>query len=99
MIGPLEIAIIVVILLVIFGASFLPRLGRAAGRGIRIGGDKGRELGAAASEKAQEVDTAGIARSAGEQLREARELRDAVKGETRPPADSGGESGPANAER
>lgn len=34
-IGPLEIAIVVVILLLIFGPKKLPELGRSAGAGIR----------------------------------------------------------------
>lgn len=34
-IGPLEIAIVLVIVLVIFGPKRLPQLGRSVGRGIR----------------------------------------------------------------
>lgn len=34
-IGPMEIAIILVLLLVIFGPRKLPELGRSAGKGIR----------------------------------------------------------------
>jgi sec-independent protein translocase protein TatA len=34
-IGPLEIAIVLVIALIIFGPKKLPELGRSAGRGIR----------------------------------------------------------------
>jgi sec-independent protein translocase protein TatA len=44
-IGPLEIAIVLVIALIIFGPKRLPELGRSAGRGIRefknsVTGDK-----------------------------------------------------------
>ncbi len=81
MIGPLEIAIIVLILLVVFGASFLPKLARSAGKGVRIGKTKGEEIASVASEKAQTIDTKAIARTAGEHVRDAREVRDLVKGE------------------
>ena len=82
MIGPLELAIIAVILLIIFGARYLPQLGRSAGKGVRIGTEKGKELAAVAQEKAKDVDTKAIARQAGDHVREARELRDVVKGTT-----------------
>lgn len=82
MIGPLEILIVVAILLVIFGARFLPKLGREAGKGARIGKQKGKELAATVSEKANEIDTREVARTAGEHVREARDLRDTLKGET-----------------
>ncbi len=81
MIGPLEIAILVLILLVVFGAKFLPKLARSAGRGVRIGKTKGEEIASVASEKAQAIDTKAIARTAGEHVRDAREVRDLVKGE------------------
>jgi len=62
-IGPLEIAVVLIIVLIIFGPKRLPELGRSMGRGIRefrnsIGGDKDkddvdqkRELEAAKAEK------------------------------------------------
>lgn len=45
-IGPLEIAIVLIIALVVFGPKRLPELGKSLGRGIQefrgtIGGDKG----------------------------------------------------------
>jgi sec-independent protein translocase protein TatA len=49
-IGPLEIAIVLVIALIIFGPKKLPELGRSAGRGIRefknsVTGDGGKDDG------------------------------------------------------
>src|SRR5215207_8459071 len=80
MIGPLEIAIIVAILLVIFGAKFLPALGRNAGKAVRLGRDKGGEVATKVQSKAEGYDPAQIARTAGEHVRDARELRDEIKG-------------------
>src|SRR5688500_1854251 len=79
MIGPLEIAIIVVILLVVFGYRYsdrLPGLGRRAGEGAREGTATVR---AAAGDKA---DPKVLGDKAGQGLREAREFRDALTGET-----------------
>ncbi|MGZ5316237.1 MAG: Sec-independent protein translocase subunit TatA/TatB [Solirubrobacterales bacterium] len=47
-IGPLEIAIVLVIVLIIFGPKRLPELGRSMGRGIRefrgsISGDRDKD--------------------------------------------------------
>jgi sec-independent protein translocase protein TatA len=47
-VGPLEIAIVLVIVLIIFGPKRLPELGRSMGRGIRefrgsISGDKDQD--------------------------------------------------------
>ena len=81
MIGPLEIAILVLILLVVFGAKFVPQLARSAGKGVRFGRTKGEEIASVATEKAQSIDTKAIARTAGEHVRDAREVRDLVKGE------------------
>jgi sec-independent protein translocase protein TatA len=59
-IGPLEIAIVLVVVLVIFGPKRLPELGKSMGNGIRefkgsIGGDKKED------EKKAELETAGSA--------------------------------------
>src|SRR5688572_22438163 len=80
MIGPLEIAIIVAILLVIFGAKFLPALGRNAGKALRLGREKGGEVATKVQTKAEGYDPAQIARTAGGHGRDARELRDEIKG-------------------
>lgn len=81
MIGPLEVLILVLILLIVFGAyKRLPQLGRSAGTGARKGGEKAKELAAQAHRRAEEVDTAKISKSVGDGIREAREVRDAVRG-------------------
>jgi sec-independent protein translocase protein TatA len=59
-IGPLEIAIVLVIVLVIFGPKRLPELGKSMGNGIRefkgsISGEKKE------AEKKAELETAGSA--------------------------------------
>lgn len=76
MIGPLEIAIIVVILLVVFGYRYLPGLGRKAGEGAREVKDTVQEM------VGDKADPKNIGRSAGKGLREAREFRDALTGKT-----------------
>jgi sec-independent protein translocase protein TatA len=88
MIGPLEIAIIVAILLVVFGAKFLPALGRNAGKAVRIGREKGSEVATKVTNKAEGYDPKQIARTAGEHVREARELRDEFTGKGPAPAES-----------
>ena len=112
MIGPLEILIVVLIVALLIGYKRLPALGRSAGQALRSGGEKSKELAATAGKKAESVDTDKIIRSAGDGLREARELRDSVKGigSTEPAGekaskasgsaggDRGGESGPNGGE-
>lgn len=81
MIGPLEIVIVVVILLLIFGYRKLPELGRSAGKGARSAGKSAKELTDSVGERVgDKVDPASIGRSAGKGLREARELRDSFTG-------------------
>lgn len=87
MIGPLEIVIVVLILVIFFGGyKVLPRLGRSAGKGVREGGEKVKELATKASERAERIDTDRLARRAGEGAREVRELREAVTGSEKRPA-------------
>ncbi len=79
MIGPLEIVILVVILLVIFGGyKRLPALGRSAGKGARVGGEKAKELAGMAQKKTEGIDSKSIANKAGKGLREAKELKQAI---------------------
>lgn len=81
MIGPLELLIVALVIFLLFGGyKMLPKLGRSAGRGVREGGVKAKELAATVSSKAEQIDTDKIARSAGDGIREARELREAVTG-------------------
>jgi sec-independent protein translocase protein TatA len=58
-IGPLEIAIVLIIVLIIFGPKRLPELGQSMGRGIRefkgsLSGDKDKED---REEKRPEIET------------------------------------------
>lgn len=80
-IGVLEILILVVIALIVFGAyKRLPALGRSAGTGVRKGGEKAKVLSGQVRRKTEGVDTAKIGESVGKGIREAREVRDSVKG-------------------
>ena len=61
-IGPLEIAIVLVIALIIFGPKKLPELGRSAGRGIRefknsVTGDRDKEEADAKRAELEESST------------------------------------------
>jgi sec-independent protein translocase protein TatA len=63
-IGPLEIAVVLVIVLIIFGPKRLPELGQSMGRGIRefknsISGDKDKDD---PDEKRHELETSEAAR-------------------------------------
>jgi len=80
-IGVLEIVILVVIVLVVFGGyKRLPQLGRSAGSGLRKGGEKAKDMATRAHAKAEQVDTKKLSESVGKGIREAREVRDSVKG-------------------
>ena len=101
MIGPLEIAILIVILLVIFGGyKRLPALGRSAGKGARVGGQKAKELAGAVSKKTDGIDSKSIANSAGKGIREAKELKEAITGPLPDKSNSATESkAPATSEK
>ena len=64
MIGPLEIAIIVLIALVFFGYRYLPGLGRKAGTGARDLKDSVQEM------VGDKADPSTIGKSAGKGMRE-----------------------------
>lgn len=99
-IGVLEIVIILVIILVLFGGyKRLPALGRSAGSGVRKGGEKAKQLAGQVQDKAEGVDTKKIGESVGKGLREAREVRDSVKGiASDEPAKTSAEPAPAAAD-
>jgi len=80
--GP-EILILVLIIALVVGYRYLPRLGRSAGKGLRSAGKGAQELSSAAGEKfdqkvASAIDPAEIGRTAGRGVREARELKHAI---------------------
>lgn len=101
MIGPLEIAILAVVLLLIFGYRKLPQLGRSAGEGARALGEGAKELAGSANEKVGDrIDPARIGRSAGKGVREAREFRDSLTGSREASSGSGAKAAPpADGER
>ena len=87
MIGPLEIAILLVIIFVILlmgGHKYLPSLGRSAGKGAKTGGEKAKQVAATVGDRASEIDTKKIAQTAGDGIREAREVKDALTGKEKP---------------
>ncbi|MCB0875768.1 MAG: twin-arginine translocase TatA/TatE family subunit [Solirubrobacterales bacterium] len=80
-IGVLEVLILLVIVVIVFGGyKRLPSLGRSAGTGVRKGGEKAKQIAGQVQERAEGVDTKKISQSVGKGIREAREVRDAVKG-------------------
>lgn len=82
MIGLPEILIVALIIFIVFGGyKRLPQIGRTAGKGLRIGGEKAKEIADSAEERVGDrVDAESIGRSAGKGARELREMRDALKG-------------------
>lgn len=92
-VGILEIAIVAVILFVIFGYRYLPRLGRRAGESVSAVRGSVRE---AVGDKA---DPKAIGRAAGKGVRELREFRDAVTGKESPGGQSGGRPAPPAGDR
>lgn len=94
MIGLPEIIILVVIALIVFGAyKRLPALGRSAGKGVRVGGEKAKELADVARQKAEGIDAKSIANQAGRGVREAKELKQVI---TDPVPEKKAESKPAD---
>jgi TatA/E family protein of Tat protein translocase len=63
-IGPLEIIVVLIIALVVFGPKRLPELGSSLGRGIRE--FRGAVTGDKSSESAKELDSPAPTSSAGE---------------------------------
>ena len=77
-IGPLEIVILLAIVLLIFGASKLPQLGRTAGKGVN------EVRGTVKDMVGDKADPETLGRKAGEGVREFRELKSAFKDEPEP---------------
>ena len=88
MIGPLEIAVLIILILLVFGGRKLPQLGRSAGTGARKLGDtamrgseKAKVLAAETKEKhGDKLDPGALAQQAGKSAREAREFKDSFTG-------------------
>ncbi len=57
-VGPMEIAIVLIIALVIFGPSRIPELGKAAGKGLR-----GFKDGITGAEEDEEPEVPGVERA------------------------------------
>jgi TatA/E family protein of Tat protein translocase len=101
MIGLPEIVIVVVILLILFGGyKRLPALGRSAGKGARVGGEKAKELAGMAQKKTEGIDTKSIASKAGKGVREAKELKQVITDPIpdKKPTESPSESKPTSTE-
>jgi len=77
--GPLELVVLAIIVLILFGGyKRLPALGRSAGKGARVGGEKAKELAGMAQKKTEGIDSKSIANKAGKGLREAKELKQVI---------------------
>ena len=96
MIGPLEILILIVIVLLVFRAyKYLPQLGRSSGKALRVGGEKAKELADRTGEKhGDKLDPSTMGRKAGEGMREAREFRDSFRGALDPPKEPAAKPSP-----
>ena len=93
-VGPLEIVIVLVIALVIFGGSKLPQFGRSAGKGLKKGGDAAIEFKDTALGKDRaDAPAAGreqeYARTAGQGVRD---FKESVTGKAPAPAEGDEES-------
>jgi sec-independent protein translocase protein TatA len=82
-IGPLEIAVVLIIVLIIFGPKRLPELGQSMGRGIRefknsISGDKDKDD---AEENRRELETSESARQTAASQPAAGQQAESVEGE------------------
>jgi len=73
LIGPLEIAIVAVLILLFIGYRKLPELGRSAGSGLR----KVKETASEKVGSGDEISTS-LGRSAGRGMRDIRELRESL---------------------
>ena len=83
-IGPLEIAVVLIIVLIIFGPKRLPELGQSMGRGIRefknsISGDKDEDDDA--EENRRELETSESARQTAASQPAAGQQAEPVEGE------------------
>jgi sec-independent protein translocase protein TatA len=83
-IGPLEIAVVLIIVLIIFGPKRLPELGQSMGRGIRefknsISGDKDKDEDA--EEHRRELETSESAQQAAAGQPAAGQQAEQVEGE------------------
>jgi sec-independent protein translocase protein TatA len=70
-VGPLEIAVVLIIVLIIFGPKRLPELGQSMGRGIRefkssLSGDSKEDTEDSPEEKRRELEASQAAPSAAE---------------------------------
>ncbi len=77
-----EFVIIGIVVLVLFGYRWLPRIGRSAGEGTRRLGEGAKRHAASAQTYVDEhtPDAGEVGRSAGKHVREYRELKDTVMG-------------------
>ncbi len=92
-IGPLEIAVVLIIVLIIFGPKRLPELGQSMGRGIRefrhsISGDKDKDSAEEKRPELQASETASTATSTPSATTEATPTQPATGETAAKPAES-----------